>query len=582
MLFTTKIERAELSLRAYQKEAIAAIYSRYRAGCKSVLFVGATGCGKTAIASQIISDVTSRDCRVLFICHRGKLIRQTQQTLEKFFSIEPGIVWADNPTDYSLPVQIGTIQTLQNRKLPPDIGLVIFDEAHTVAWFVAIQKIISHYSQGILALSKCRFLGLTATPWRSKQKEGFCHLFDGLVHNFDPCDLTKQGFLARPRIFGYGGLIDFSQLDSSGGDYTTSSMQKQLDIKYNQEVVEKYLEMCPDRKAIAFCSGKEQAASLAEQFNAVGITAETVIGDTPDDERERIYYRLKAGQTQVVSSVGVLCEGFDEASISCVLIARPTKSVALLIQMSGRGLRLHEGKEDCYILDFGECFQRLKIHLSDRLPVSLCPSLKDTGEPLTKSCPQCNALIPKSARICPECGYEFPPEEGGGKITPEGEAPIFGEILSSEQREQCRYLVSQRKRAYTVESNPAKVGWMFYQKFGFFPPKEWYRHSCLRDIHKTPELAKMLFVDFLRKVNPKAHSAWIKEQLALEFGDRISAEIETWWQYFDLPPTANWSEVKQAYQKCWQALEASKSSANEDLEILGFYFDLARSFLKQK
>lgn len=576
--FLPRQQTEELKLRDYQLKAIAAIYQRYKAGCKSVLFVGATGCGKTAIASQIMADAVSKGCRVLFLCHRGKLIRQTQATLERFFDIEAGIIWASRSTDYSLPIQIGTVQTLQNRELPHNIGLVIFDEAHTTAHFESAQKILNHYSGGILALSKCKFLGLTATPWRTKSKEGFCHLFDGLVHNFDPCDLVKQGFLSRPRIFGYGGLIDFSQLDRDNkGDYTIASMQAQCDSAYNEKVTEKFMELCPTRKAIAFCSGKEQAWNLANQFNKLGINSETVVGEISDSEREAIYHRLKTGETQLVSSVGVLCEGFDETSIDCVIVARPTRSKALLIQMAGRGLRLHPGKEDCFVLDFGECFQQLKIHLSDRLPVSLCPNPKQPFE-MTKQCPSCGAMIPVFARICPECGFEF---EGDKPEEPEGDPPIFGELLSGEQQEQCRYLVKERKTSFTKERNPAKVGWLFYQRYNFFPPKEWYKHSCMRSIHKTPELAKRKFLHYLKKVSPNSHAGWIKEQMGLEFGRAEKVETETWWQYFGVNPDCKWAEIKEVYQQYWQSLENHPASVDEDFQLLGFYFDLAKEFLKK-
>lgn len=577
-ILSTQAEKEELKLRDYQRKAVTTIYQRYKAGCKSVLFVGATGCGKTAIASKIMADAVGKNCRVLFICHRGKLVRQTQATLERFFRIECGIVWAGNPVDYSLPIQIGTVQTLQNRELPHNIGLVIFDEAHTTGHFESAKKILNHYSGGILALSKCKFLGLTATPWRTKSKEGFCHLFDGLVHNFDPCDLVKQGYLSRPRIFGYGGLIDFSQLDKdSKGDYTTASMQAQCNGAYNEKVVEKFMELCPTRKAIAFCSGKEQAWNLTAQFNELGIVSETVVEGISDIEREAIYRRLKTGETQLVSSVSVLCEGFDETSIDCVIIARPTRSKALLIQMAGRGLRLHPGKEDCFVLDFGECFQQLKIHLSDRLPVSLCPNPRQSFE-MTKQCPRCNALISVFARICPECGFEF---ENDKPEEPEGDPPIFGELLSAEQQEQCRYLVKERKTSFTKGRNPAKVGWLFYQRYGFFPPREWYKHSCMRDIHKSPHLAKAKFIHFLKQVSPNAHDAWIKEQMGLEFGKADKAEVETWWQYFGVNPDCKWSEIKEIYQQYWQSLENHPASIDEDFQLLGFYFDLAKEFLKR-
>lgn len=98
--------RPNLKLRDYQKQVIADLYRFFRQGFKAGLLYGPTGCGKTAIATKIIADAVARGRRVLFCCHRKKLVGQTQESLLKFYSIESGIIWADNPVDYSLSVQI--------------------------------------------------------------------------------------------------------------------------------------------------------------------------------------------------------------------------------------------------------------------------------------------------------------------------------------------------------------------------------------------------------------------------------------------------------------------------------------------
>ncbi|WP_414590126.1 helicase-related protein [Scytonema sp. PCC 10023] len=267
------------------------------------------------------------------------------------------------------------------------------------------------YSGGILPLSPCYFVGLSATPWRTKKKEGYCQFFQAVVRAPHPEQLIKMGHLAYARHFGWNGLVDFSQLDTGrDGDFTQASMQKACDANFNAEVVRRFMELCPDRKTIAFCAGVQQAYNLADQFNAVGVISEVVVGSTSQDTREGIYARFKSGETQLISSVSCLCEGFDETSCNCAIIARPTKSRALMVQMAGRALRLHPGKEDALLLDFCENFQRLGVPTKG-YSTPLCPSDKQEPFTPTKECPECHASVPQFAKICPECGYEFPSGE---------------------------------------------------------------------------------------------------------------------------------------------------------------------------
>ncbi|WP_414589737.1 DEAD/DEAH box helicase [Scytonema sp. PCC 10023] len=120
-----------MKLRDYQHQGIRNTYQFFGSGLKSVLIYAPTGSGKTVIASKMIADAVSRGRRVLFLVHRTKLIDQTAATLKNVYGIECGIIWANVPLTPAAPVQIGMVQTLQNRDLPPDIGLVIVDECHT-------------------------------------------------------------------------------------------------------------------------------------------------------------------------------------------------------------------------------------------------------------------------------------------------------------------------------------------------------------------------------------------------------------------------------------------------------------------
>ncbi|NEP00860.1 MAG: DEAD/DEAH box helicase [Symploca sp. SIO2E9] len=564
-------------LRDYQKQVVKEVYDFFRIGKKSCLIYGPTGSGKTAIASKIIADAVSKGRRVLFGCHRQKLISQTQETLLKFFGISCGIIWKDCPTDYSQPVQLGMIQTIQNRELPPEIGLVIFDECHSSIYYSISRQIMAHYSGGIFALSKCFFVGLSATPWRTKPKEGFCQFFDCMVRAPYPKDLIAMGHLCRPRHFGYHGLIDFSKLELSGGDYTLSSMRKALKEEYNAEVIEKFLALCPERKAIAFCGSVEQAENLAELFEASGVTAEVVVGDTQTASREAIYQRFASGETQVISSCMALCEGFDEKSVQAVIVARPTKSLALHLQMNGRGLRVHPQKSDVFLLDFGENFHSRHLGLvTKKFPLSLCSSKSNLpdGESLTKECSKCHAMVHALIKICPHCGYEFEFSFGVKTESSADEIPIFGEILSEQEKAQLSYVRGQMKRKYKAEANPMRVKTLFFKRFGYYAPDEWFVGAIFGG--KYPNSSKVQYLQFLKKLRPDAPRPWVEYMMRLEFGypgrqyqfasgrsytpPPIETEAAPWWESLNVNPLADWEEVMRAYQ---QAVKAWSDCSDE-------------------
>jgi superfamily II DNA or RNA helicase len=90
----------------------------------------------------------------------------------------------------------------------------------------------------------------------------------------------------------------------------------------NQEIIQRYLQRDSqlERKLIAFCASVEQARNLAEQFCSAGVRAECIVGETPEEERDRIFQDYNQGKIQLISSIGVLCEGFDEPSVSAVLV----------------------------------------------------------------------------------------------------------------------------------------------------------------------------------------------------------------------------------------------------------------------
>ena len=470
---TAQLLPKTFELRDYQKIALAQVYHFFNLGIRSVLAYAPTGAGKTALASQIIADYVNQNKRVLFLVHRTKLVTQTQQTLLKHFGITASIIWGDRgKPDYSLLVQIAMLQSLQNRKLPPDIDLVILDEAHTASYYKVYERIVTEYSNGIMAIGKAQFLGLTATPWRAKAGEGYCHLFQALVRCPYPQQLIDMGYLSRARQFVYKGLIDESKLRVADGEFTRESLDAVCTSELNSEIVRRYIQRDPDfaRKALAFCANVRQALDLTARFLYAGATSECITGGTPLFERDRIFGDFASGKIRVLVSVAVLTEGFDEPSADCVLLCRPVKSRALFIQACGRGLRIFPGKEDCWVIDFCENIKRMGFP-TGQYDINLCPQPPETlDDPPTKQCPECESEIYAFLMVCPHCGHVFRPKNFE-KVPREGK---LEEYLTPEQRKHIAFLKSMVVDLYNKEAPNSYVDFTFEKKWGYKPPEDWY------------------------------------------------------------------------------------------------------------
>ncbi len=573
-----------LQLRDYQQRVIKQIYHWYRWGKKSVMLVSPTGSGKTLTATQIITDAVNRNCRVLFIVHREPLIDQTVNTLINYGlkASQIGYIKAGYPhAEGEEMVIVASIQTLARRDYPKKIGLVIFDETHTTSFYKSAQDLIYHYAQApVVALSKVKFLHLTATPYRTKAQEYFPHV-EVVVQAPDIKSLIKMGYLVYARHFGYGGLLDLTKLDTGkDGDYK----QTQLNVvcgesEYNAQVVSKFREICPNKKAIAFCAGVEQSKVLTELFNQAGIVAAHIQAETPSEERKEIFTSFKNGEIQIISSVGTLTEGFDEPSVEAVILARPTKSLALLIQMCGRGLRLSPstGKEDCWLLDFGENFKRLG-RIDKKRPISLCPSPpRPTTD--TKECPDCHAQVNKFFRICPECGYVFP--EGEPEELEDDFLPEFGELLDEETKKKITYIRSQRKGRFTRLLPPDDLWALWSKRYSdTILCNDWLYQAVFRGDNSV--VAQQQFLSYLNSFNPQSDK-WVKFHMELEFGQPnrvynskskgryfvppVTLEQLNWWSVFQVSPSATEPDVKTAYGKLAPTAEV------EEIKVLNWAYE---------
>ncbi|HHM8127006.1 TPA: DEAD/DEAH box helicase family protein [Pseudomonas aeruginosa] len=399
-----------MHLRQYQNDQLVQLRQGISAGQKVQMLMSPTGSGKTEVAKAIISNADNKGRRAWFIVDSVKLL---DQTLARFHQdgIYAGAIQADHPcTDYRKPIQVSTVQSLR-----PRLGymlanhaphLVLIDEAHVIHQ-THIELIEWCKANGVPVI------GLSATPFR----RGLGKIFDRLVSTITTAELTDTGFLVptvcyAPHVPSLKGVRT-----GADGDWIEDELARVMgDAQIMGDIVEHWKRLGENRQTLVFACNVHHSKQLAERFFNGGIMAAHIDGYMPQHETDEILRLYKAGKIKVLVSVAMLIKGFDDPSTSCLIIARPTRSLMLHYQMLGRVLRLSPatGKVDGIIIDHSGNL------LLNGLPTDTLPDALDTGEgePVdrrrqekqdqeikTKPCPTCNYVF--SGLRCPKCGNEI-------------------------------------------------------------------------------------------------------------------------------------------------------------------------------
>lgn len=336
-----------ISLRDYQAECVGSIEAALERDARRQLVVLPTGGGKTIIFSEVIRR--RQDKPVLILAHRDELLEQAGDKLAEVapeLAMSTGLVKAGS-NEVGAPVVIASIQTLarQSRleQLPPHFGTVIVDEAHH-AVADSYQRVLDWVEAELTLL-------VTATPSRPDGKS-LESIADEMVFARSLGWMIEQGYLCPPRGKRITVDVDLDSVKKSHGDFQADALADALEAADTPaEVLASYIEHGEDRKTIVFAANVAMAHHMAEVFRGAGYAAEAVDGTTPRDERKAILRRFHDDETKILCNVGVLTEGFDEPSVSCIILAAPTKSEVKYTQIIGRGLRLYPGKTDCLVLD---------------------------------------------------------------------------------------------------------------------------------------------------------------------------------------------------------------------------------------
>lgn len=430
-----------------------------------------TGYGKGLVAAKIIESALAKGRRVWLTVPRIDLIDQMVRTLwEEGIRDCVGVMQASHQmTDYSQPVQVISIKTLVGLDLAklrkPD--LILVDECHEQ--FVVIKHIIENWLE-------VPVIGLSATPW----SRGLGRWFNDLIVSATTADLIRIGRLCPFRVFAptHPDLTGVkTKTTTHGPDYAEGELTERMTRgSITADVVSTWLTLGCGRPTLVFAVDRAHALLLHREFDRAGVKVAYQDGATPKWRREEIRKGFLAREIEVVCNIATLTVGIDWPQIGCIVLARPTKSEMLLIQIIGRGLRTHETKTELLILDHSDSILRLgfpdEIHHA-RLDDGTAKAQAKPKIVLPRECknPACTALLPKFAKRCPECGFEPTPQPRDVEVQD-------GELSEIDRKKQAKATPWPEKiiwaaglKAYEIERG-YKSGWWawsYKEKFGVWP-----------------------------------------------------------------------------------------------------------------
>lgn len=333
-------------LRPYQQRARDRIHAEWENGHTRTLLVLPTGTGKTIVFASVAADQVRAGDRVLILAHRGELLEQAADKLQRSTGLVSAVEKADATClNTWFRVVVGSVQTLQRtarlERFPHDyFGTIIIDEAH--------HAITDGYRRILDYFGSARVLGVTATPDRGDMRN-LGEVFDSLAFEYKLTDAIKEGYLCRIMAQTIPLKLDISSVTMSGGDYAVGDLGTALD-PYLEQIAAEMAQRCKGRKTVVFLPLIKTSQKFRDLLNSHGFRAAEVNGQSTD--RKEVLADFDAGKYNVLCNSMLLTEGWDCPSVDCVVVLRPTKVRSLYSQMVGRGTRLSPGKSDLLLLDF--------------------------------------------------------------------------------------------------------------------------------------------------------------------------------------------------------------------------------------
>lgn len=322
--------------RQYQQEFVESVFDSL-VEFNRVLGVAPTGSGKTVMAGELIRRA---GCPTLFLADAQELVKQAADKLGKWSGIVADVEMADNHASPDSKLVVATTQSIARRleKYQPDaFGLVIVDEAHRNTLGAQARKVLDYFT-------RAQVIGITATPFRSDKRQ-LGSFYEKIAIDIPLVRLVREGWLSRITIKSVPSGIDISGVRSVAGDFNDADLGAVV-LPHLDALARILKEHAGTRRTVVFLPLIETSRQFVACCKQHGLRAVHVDGSDRADLKTFV-----SGGADVICCAALLSTGWDEPSVDCVYILRPTKSFVLYSQMVGRGTRIHPGKADLLVLD---------------------------------------------------------------------------------------------------------------------------------------------------------------------------------------------------------------------------------------
>ncbi len=335
-----------MKLRPYQAQAKTAIQEQWASGVDKTLLVLPTGTGKTIVFCKLAEDAVRDGERVLILAHRGELLDQAADKLNKATGLGCAVEKAESTClDSWYRVVVGSVQSLMREtrltQFPADyFGKIIVDEAHHCI-SDSYQRVLQHFSGA-------QVLGVTATADRGDMRN-LGEYFESLAYEYTLPKAIKEGYLCKIKAQTIPLKLDLTGVGMQAGDYKTSDLGTALD-PYLYQIADEMVKYCSDRKTVVFLPLIKTSQKFRDILESKGFRAAEVNGESQD--RAEVLGDFEAGRYDVLCNSLLLIEGWDCPPVDCIVMLRPTKVRSLYSQAIGRGTRLFPDKDHLLLLDF--------------------------------------------------------------------------------------------------------------------------------------------------------------------------------------------------------------------------------------